>query len=272
MSSNPQHASGSDRPIYDPRLQQPGGQPAVGPWHGQPGQPGQHGQHGQAGATPPAPAPGFYGGPAANWTPPPAKTGRPIKHFIGYPVAILMALMVGVGIGGSDSGSVTADPASSGSNAGSSPAASKAAAKPASKPAEKPAGAAGIGSPVRDGKFQFTVTKVKGGVKQVGDQYLNEKAQGQFVMVSVTIENIGDEPRTFDSSSQRLFDAAGKEYSADGEAGIYLEESNSFLNEINPGNTVKGVLVFDVPKSGFKPGKIELHDSAFSGGAEVALA
>lgn len=260
MSSNPQHASGSDHPIYDPRLQQPGQAP-VGPWHGATGS-AQH-----------EPAPGGYGGPAANWTPPrPAKTGRPIRHLIGYPVAILLALFVGIGIGGADSGStVTADPASSGSSADASSSAENKA-KPASKPAEKAAAAPGIGAPVRDGKFQFTVTKVKGGVKQVGDQYLNEKAQGQFVMVSVTVENIGDEPRTFDSSSQRLFDAAGKEYSADGEAGIYLDESNSFLNEINPGNTVKGVLVFDVPKSGFKPGKLELHDSAFSGGVEVALA
>jgi hypothetical protein len=33
---------------------------------------------------------------------------------------------------------------------------------------------------------------------------------------------------------------------------------------------VDGTLVYDVPKS-FKAAKIELHDSAFSGGVEVTL-
>ncbi len=43
-----------------------------------------------------------------------------------------------------------------------------------------------------------------------------------------------------------------------------------FLNEINPGNTVKGMLVFDMPKDA-KPTSIELHDSPFSGGVTLRL-
>jgi len=49
-----------------------------------------------------------------------------------------------------------------------------------------------------------------------------------------------------------------------------LDDSQSFLEEINPGNTVKGVVVFDVPKK-FEAAKAELHDSMFSGGVEIAL-
>ncbi len=44
-----------------------------------------------------------------------------------------------------------------------------------------------------------------------------------------------------------------------------------FLNEINPGNQVNGIIVFDVPKD-VQPTRIELHDSLFSGGVTVPLA
>lgn len=46
------------------------------------------------------------------------------------------------------------------------------------------AAAAGIGDKVRDGSFEFTVKKVNCGVRQVGDTYLNKKAQGQFCVIS----------------------------------------------------------------------------------------
>ncbi len=157
-----------------------------------------------------------------------------------------------------------APPASAAAKGSAAPKASAAAAK------AKPKGA-GFGKPVRDGKFEFTVTGVKAGVPRVGPAEFGLDAQGQFVEVFVTVKNIGNEARTLDSSSQKLFDTAGREYSASGEASIYLDKSNSFLNEINPGNTVKAILVYDVPKT-FKANKIELHDSFFSGGVDVRLA
>ncbi|MFI2105331.1 DUF4352 domain-containing protein [Isoptericola sp. NPDC019693] len=127
-----------------------------------------------------------------------------------------------------------------------------------------------VGDKVRDGKFEFTVTKLEDGVQEVGDEFLSEKAQGQFVLVHMTVENIGDEAQYFDGSSQSLVDTEGRTHSADSEAAIYLDESNSFLNEINPGNTVDGVVVFDIPEKA-TPETLELHDSMFSGGVEVAV-
>lgn len=129
----------------------------------------------------------------------------------------------------------------------------------------------GIGDEVRDGKFAFTVTKVETGVKSVGDQYLGEKAQGQFVLVHLKVENIGKKPQTFWGSNQTLTDTQGRQFDADDEAAIYLDESNALMEDVNPGNTVKGVVVFDVPK-GAKLKTLELHDSAFSGGVTVSLA
>lgn len=130
--------------------------------------------------------------------------------------------------------------------------------------------APGIGTAVRDGKFEFTVTAVEPGVGRVGDDLLGVDAQGQFVLVHVTVTNIGDAAQMFDSSSQKLFDAQGREHSADSTAGIYLGDANSFLNDINPGNSIQGVVVFDVPADAV-PASIELHDSFLSGGTQVAL-
>lgn len=138
----------------------------------------------------------------------------------------------------------------------------------AEEPADEEPAAAGIGSPVRDGKFEFTVTAIEPGVPQVGSDEFGQKAQGQFVLVRLTIQNIGDEAQFFHGSFQKAFDAQGREFSADGGAAIYLEDSNSFLNEINPGNTVNGTLVFDMPLDA-AIAKLELHDSLFSGGVTV---
>jgi len=47
---------------------------------------------------------------------------------------------------------------------------------------------------------------------------------------------------------QKLLDADGKEYSTDDTAQAVMEDSNALLNEIDPGNTTEGKLVFDVPE------------------------
>jgi len=128
-----------------------------------------------------------------------------------------------------------------------------------------------LGDTVKDGKFSFKVTKVEKGVERVGGEYLGSSAQGQYVLVHVTVKNIGEEAQLFSDSSQKLIDAQGRQYDTDsGAAALGLKDSNAFLNTINPGNTVKGILLFDVPKD-FKIKAIELHDSVFSDGVTVAL-
>lgn len=134
---------------------------------------------------------------------------------------------------------------------------------------EQKAQSVGIGDPVRDGKFEFTVTKVQAGLQRIGGEF-GDDAQGQFILVYIAVENIGDKSQLFDGSDQKLFDAKNRQFSADTGAALYLEGSESFLNNINPGNKVNGIVVFDIPKS-VKPVKLELHDSIFSGGVAVSL-
>jgi hypothetical protein len=130
---------------------------------------------------------------------------------------------------------------------------------------------AGIGTPVRDGKFEFTVTAVTYAHK-VGDQFLGKTAQGRYALLHVTVKNIGTEAQTLSDSSQYVYDASGRKYSADTEADLYTNSNSTsmFLNDINPGNTVSGVIAFDMPR-GTPPVSAVLHDSPFSGGVTVSL-
>jgi hypothetical protein len=128
----------------------------------------------------------------------------------------------------------------------------------------------GIGSAVKDGKFQFTVKKMKCNVDTAVGQFSNRKAAGDYCILDITIVNIGNEPQTFFPSSQDGF-IGGTKYATDDEAGIIAaKDSVTWMDSVNPGNTINVSLYYDVP-SDKKLTKIELHDSPFSGGTTVAL-
>ncbi|OLE25659.1 MAG: hypothetical protein AUG44_15350 [Actinobacteria bacterium 13_1_20CM_3_71_11] len=129
----------------------------------------------------------------------------------------------------------------------------------------------GLNQAARDGKFEFVVSRVTCGVAKIGDEALNKTAQGQFCEVAVSVKNIGTQPQTFDGGAQKAKGADGATYANDGVAEIYAnKDSATFLNEINPGNQVSGILVFDIPKTA-KIASLELHDSAFSQGVVVTV-
>jgi Domain of unknown function (DUF4352) len=131
--------------------------------------------------------------------------------------------------------------------------------------------AVGLNQPVRDGKFEFTVTNMDCSQNTLGTAPVSTQANGVFCLVSVAVANIGDEAQTLDAMSQVAYDAQNREYSTDIEAAFYLENGGDALfNQLNPGSSVNGVLVFDVP-AGTQLTTLELHDSALSGGVTVKL-
>lgn len=128
-----------------------------------------------------------------------------------------------------------------------------------------------LGQPVRDGKFEFTVSSVECGKASVGSEFLNKNAQGQYCLLNISVKNIGDQAQSILSANQYLFNASGQKYSADDVATMYNSpDGSSWYSDINPGNSVSGAIVFDIPKDQ-TPTVAELHDSAFSGGAKVDL-
>ncbi len=129
----------------------------------------------------------------------------------------------------------------------------------------------GLGDEARDGKFAFTVSKVKCGVKKVGSEFLNEKAQGQFCLVTMTVTNIGDEAQSFDAGSQKGITSSGVTVDANSTASLYAnEDGNTFFEMINPGNSLENVVVvYDIAKDQ-ELTALELHDSMFSDGVTVS--
>lgn len=188
----------------------------------------------------------------------------------------IVALIVAVNAFGGGDDATTAPAQAAGTKSSASPAAAKpkatAAAPAATKAAAKPAPkVAGVGTKVRDGKFEFTVTSVKCGIAKVGtNEYLEKKAQGQYCAVTMLVANIGDEPQSMFADNQYAYDSKDRKLSADSEASIYDEKSKVLWEEINPGNSVTGKVYFDLPKAE-KISKLELHDSMFSGGVDVKV-
>lgn len=129
----------------------------------------------------------------------------------------------------------------------------------------------GMNEPARDGKFQFTVSSLECGIATIGDGFLSSEAQGQFCLLGVTVENIGDKAQLFTASNQVLLDEQGREFSADGGVTlIHNDEGDGWLTEINPGNGVRAEIVFDVPRN-VTLVQARLHDSMFSDGVVVHL-
>lgn len=125
--------------------------------------------------------------------------------------------------------------------------------------------------PGRDGKLEFTVKQVECGVGQIGNPYVNQTAIGQFCMVGLLIRNVGKSPATFIDSLQRAYGPDGARFAADSGAGILANsEQQIFLNEINPGNQVTGLVVYDIPTD-TRITEMRLHESEHSRGVTVLL-
>ncbi|SCF04951.1 protein of unknown function [Micromonospora coriariae] len=208
----------------------------------------------------PPPPPGQYPPPVAPPTPPARKRQWLIPTLIGVVAVVVLCCGGGLVIG-LTSDDKKADVSASTDIPASSPSLSTPAAEAAAptKPAPVKTTAApappkpkpfGIGDKVRGGDFEFTVNSVRCGISKVGSDFLNTKAQGTFCKASVTVKNVTKSAHTFHADGTlSAQDGSGREYEADGEAAIYGNtDGQGFLDEINPGNSVKANVYFDVPK------------------------
>ena len=135
---------------------------------------------------------------------------------------------------------------------------------------EDSADGAGFGSPAADGKFTFTVNSFECGEDSVGEGPFAVEADGEYCIAEATVENTGDESQVLNIRSQYLY-IGDERYSPDPDA-IFADERAEafFIEEIDAGLSVDGVIVWDVP-DGSDPDRLELHESPFSDGVEVDL-
>ncbi|MDO5740228.1 MAG: DUF4352 domain-containing protein [Ornithinimicrobium sp.] len=143
--------------------------------------------------------------------------------------------------------------------------------KAAEEKAAKEAAAAPptLGDAVTIGDFSVTVIGIEGDLDYVGEQGWGEAAQGQFVTIELTVENVGTSSEMFFDGDQLLIDEQGREHSTSS-AAFHLDQESLWLTDINPGNTAKGALLFDIPVDA-SPVTLKLSSGFFGDTAEVAL-
>lgn len=200
--------------------------------------------------------------PVAVAAPEPPKKRHRLRNTFLVAAGVIVLIIIVQSAGGGD------DPEAPATTTQQDPADAAAPAEDAAEPAEETG--PGLGDPAEDGDFTFVVDSVEDGPAQIGNDTFGTTAQGRFVYVTLTVTNHGDAPGSFFGDNQYLIDTEGRKASADTEAAIYLPESQSLYEEINPGNTLTGTVVFDIPADAV-PTALELHDSLFSGGVTVHL-
>jgi hypothetical protein len=119
-----------------------------------------------------------------------------------------------------------------------------------------------------DGSFTFVVTGVESAptVTDPTNAYVSKNAQGEYVIVHLTVTNTGQAGQTYLSTLQKLR-AGANTYAPDDEASFYLGHA---VEDVNPGNQLDTSVAFDVPP-GTVPDSVELHESPLSSGAQVSL-
>lgn len=110
----------------------------------------------------------------------------------------------------------------------------------------------GIGDYVEVGKLAYTVHSVETtNILESDNQFIDPATtDGQFVIVEIEAFNNDSETRMVDSSMFKLIDDQGREFntSTDTDVMMVLDESlNLFLQDINPGISKTGKLVFELP-------------------------
>jgi len=110
----------------------------------------------------------------------------------------------------------------------------------------------GIGDYVEVGKLAYTVHSVETtNILESDNQFIDPATtDGQCVIVEIEAFNNDSETRMVDSSMFKLIDDQGREFntSTDTDVMMVLDESlNLFLQDINPGISKTGKLVFELP-------------------------
>lgn len=128
-----------------------------------------------------------------------------------------------------------------------------------------------VGQPLENAGTTYEVTSATTAAT-IGEQEFGSgaKADGQFVIVKLSLTNNKDETKTFSDSSAKLVTTDGKSYETSSDA-IFAVEDSLILKDIQPDLTTKGTLVFDVPPAKVAGSKLVVEDLFGSGEITVAL-
>ncbi|MGT2982308.1 hypothetical protein BVE84_08655 [Streptococcus azizii] len=108
---------------------------------------------------------------------------------------------------------------------------------------------------------------------RVGNEYFGEDANGQYVIVSITVKNNGKKVISLSDKFFKLV-KGDVEYEADSGAGIHVKDdsgANLLYSELNPENTATGKVVFDVSPETANDPNLQLQVQTGFWGTEKAM-
>jgi hypothetical protein len=194
---------------------------------------------------------------------PPSSDNRSLVIRFGAACAALLVILLGLAVYGfliKKAPEVQLSTPGDGDSWGE-PSEMQAAAPTATPPPSAPSGQA------TDGPMAFTVSSMEiGPTVGMSDTPLEKTAEGQFVVLHMTVSNTGPDAESFVGTFQTLL-AGGATYRLADEATAYLGGTAA---ELPPGTSTDVSIAFDVPP-GTMPEAIELHSEPGSPGVRVPL-
>lgn len=186
--------------------------------------------------------------------------------FAKHPILTVILTLIVIGMVGSGKGNKN-----QGSSSNNSAPTTNETAKTEDKKAEVKT--FGINEEVVDKDLAFTVTSVSK-KQSLGSSYSKKTAQGIYYVITVKITNKGDSTTTFDSSMAKITDSQNRQFdhSTDGQIALGMSQGkvDLFLQQVQPGLSYTGDLVFDVPTDIVEP-YLVVKGSYFSSGAKIKL-
>jgi len=131
------------------------------------------------------------------------------------------------------------------------------------------------GNPIKAGETvklkgtQYTVESAKT-ADTIGGEFTEEKANGIFIVVELTIENKKDETKTFLSNAATFIGSNGKSYDTSDDA-IFAVDEPLILEDMQPDLPKTGSLIYDVPKNLATGGLLRVADLFGNGEAFIDL-
>lgn len=190
----------------------------------------------------------------------------------GAACAVLLAVLVAVVVYGvflNNSDTISASPGPSSTSKSASPTTSSGSGwgNSTETESESPTTASGSGPQASHGGLTFAVTGVETAPSvKYQDTPVEKVAQGEYLVVHLTVSNSGDTPGTYLATLQKL-KADGTTYNIDEEATAYLKGTWAGLD---PGDTADIAIAFDVPP-GSSAESLEVHGDQLGSGVEIPL-
>ncbi|MGJ9405036.1 DUF4190 domain-containing protein [Nesterenkonia aurantiaca] len=129
-----------------------------------------------------------------------------------------------------------------------------------------------IGDEFEVNDWIVSIKRVSDRTATIGDDFFNTEAQGEYLPIELIVTNNGDSSAYFFARDFVAVDDQDRKFSSSTEATIYgaADGSVSILDEINPGNSIEGLLYFDVPEDA-EITSLEINSGFLSAPVRVSL-